>query len=54
MALHNKYGKPMTNELRAALRRKGLRPAEYYVKQDYKHSAIVCHVVTGVCKTIYK
>lgn len=54
MALHEKYGKPMTDELRAALRREDLRPSEYMVKQDYKQSAIVCHVITGECKVIYK
>ena len=53
MALHNKYGKPMTDEVRVALKREGLRASEYIVKQDYKHSAIVQHVITGVCKVIY-
>lgn len=54
MALHSKKSKPMSDELRAALLREGLRPSEYIVKQDYKQSAIVCHVITGVCKVIYK
>lgn len=54
MALYEKYGKPMTDELCVALRREGLRPAEYYVKQDFKQSTIICHVITGECKVIYK
>lgn len=54
MALHKKYGKPMTDEIRAVMSREGLRISEYIVKQDYKHSVIVQHVITGVCKDLYK
>lgn len=54
MALHSKYGKPMSPELKAAIWREGLRPSEFIVKQDYKQSAIICHVITGECKVIYK
>lgn len=54
MPLHNKYGKPMTAEIKAVLKRERLRASEYIVKQDYKHSVIVQHVITGVCKVLYK
>lgn len=54
MPLHNKYGKPMTDEVKALLKRERLRASEYIVKQDYKHSVIVQHVITGVCKVLYK
>lgn len=54
MALHKKYGKPMTDEVKSVLKRERLRASEYIVKQDYKHSVIVQNVLTGVCKVLFK
>lgn len=54
MAVHKKYGKPMTDEVKAVLRRNGLRPSEYIVKQDLQHSVIVCNVITGEYKMLDK